>query len=92
MYSIIIKSSLDKILKKLFNKNREQYEMLIKKVDEISNCDSDSINHYKNLKFPMNHLKRVHIMKSFVLTFSVDEKNKTITLEDYDHHDNIYKN
>jgi hypothetical protein len=26
-----------------------------------------------------------------VLLFSVDEESKSVTLEDYDHHDNIYK-
>ena len=31
----------------------------------------------------MNHLKRVHIDKHFVLVFSVDEEKKTATFEDY---------
>ena len=35
--------------------------------------------------------KRVHIDKHFVLIFSVDEENKIVALEDYDHHDKIYK-
>lgn len=38
----------------------------------------------------MNYLKRVHIDKHFVLVFSIDKESKTVTLEDYDHHDNIY--
>jgi mRNA-degrading endonuclease RelE of RelBE toxin-antitoxin system len=38
----------------------------------------------------MNHLKRVHIDKQFILVFSIDEKSKTVILEDYNHHDNIY--
>jgi len=29
--------------------------------------------------------------KHFVLTFSVDEKTKTVIFEDYEHHDNIYQ-
>ena len=40
---------------------------------------------------PLNDWKRVHVDKHFVLTFSIDEESSTITLEDYDHHDNIYK-
>jgi mRNA-degrading endonuclease RelE of RelBE toxin-antitoxin system len=39
----------------------------------------------------LNLWKRVHIDKHFVLVFFVDENNKTVTLEDFDHHDNIYK-
>jgi YafQ family addiction module toxin component len=90
MYSIKIGPSLDRVLKKLVKKDREQYEMIMKKTEEISLCDSVAIQHYKNLRAPLNHLKRVHVIKSFILTFSINEKNKTVTLEDYDHHDNIY--
>jgi len=32
----------------------------------------------------------MHIDKSFVLVFSVDENRKHIIIEDYDRHDNIY--
>jgi len=91
MYSIITSDSLDKKLQKLAKKDKEQLEMIKKKVEELTKCDSITIQHYKNLYAPLNYLKRVHIIKSFVLTFSVDEKNKTITLEDYEHHDKIYK-
>jgi len=38
----------------------------------------------------MHGALRVHISKSFVLTFEIDEKNKVVRLLDYDHHDNIY--
>ena len=46
--------------------------------------------HYKNLRAPLQHLKEVHIDAHFVLTFSVDENTKTVTLEDFDHHDKIF--
>ncbi len=38
----------------------------------------------------MHGAKRVHIDKSFVLTYEVDERGKSVKLLDYDHHDNIY--
>ena len=56
-----------------------------KKVEEIR-LDPES---YKNLNAPMNNLKRVHI-GSFVLLFSVDDKTKTIVLENLEHHDDAY--
>lgn len=61
--------------------------MIIKKVDGIV------INpqRYKNLRAPLQHLRRIHIDEHFVLTFSVNTKTKTVILEDFDHHDNIYK-
>jgi len=35
-------------------------------------------------------MRRVHI-GNHVLLFSVDELRKTIVLEDYDHHDRVYR-
>ncbi len=61
--------------------------MIMKKAAEISK----NPHRYKNLRAPLNQWKRVHIDKHFVLAFSVDEKTKTVTLEDFDHHDKIYK-
>jgi mRNA-degrading endonuclease RelE of RelBE toxin-antitoxin system len=37
----------------------------------------------------MSGLSRVHI-GSFVLSFSIDEETQTVTLEDFEHHDNAY--
>lgn len=87
MYSLKIDEGLLKKLEKLSKKNKRQAEIIAKKAEEIVKDP----HRYKNLKAPLNNWKRVHIDKHFVLTFSVDESNKTVTLEDYDHHDNIYK-
>lgn len=87
MYSLAIRPELDKILLKLTKKNKKHYDIIFSKVEEII----QNPQHYKNLRSPLNHLKRVHIDKNFVLTFSVDENTKTVTLEDFDHHDNVYK-
>ena len=37
----------------------------------------------------MSGLSRIHI-GPFVLSFSIDEGTKTVTLEDFEHHDNAY--
>ena len=87
MYSLEIDEDLLKKLDKLSKKNKKQVEIILKKADEILKDP----RRYKNLKSPLNMWKRVHIDKHFVLAFSVDESNKTVTLEDFDHHDNIYK-
>ena len=88
MYTLKIRPSLDDKLKKLSQKDKKQVEIISRKVDEIL----ENPQHYKNLKAPLQHLKRVHIGKSHVLAFSVDENTQSVTLEDYDHHDKIYKN
>ena len=87
MYILQIRPSLRKKLEKLGKKNPKQAEIIAKKSEEII----VNPNRYKNLRAPLNNWKRVHIDKHFVLAFSVNEDSKTVILEDYDHHDNIYK-
>ena len=89
MYSYELRESLEKDFKKLAKKNKIQLKIIGKKIKEIIACED--ISHYKNLKKPMQHLKRVHIDKSFVLLFSVNEKTKHIIFEEFNHHDKIYK-
>tara|TARA_Y100000310_G_scaffold338107_1_gene426869 strand:- start:1829 stop:2092 length:264 start_codon:yes stop_codon:yes gene_type:complete len=87
MYSFDIKEQLDKVLLKLKKKNPNQFNIVFNKIREIIK----NPHHYKNLRKPSQHLKRVHIDKSFVLVFSVDEDNKNVIFEEFDHHDRIYK-
>ena len=86
MYKIDIREGLSKKLRKLQKKNITQYDAIFRKVQEIQ-LDP---HRYKNLNYPLNHLRRVHIDKHFVLVFSIDEETKTVILEDYDHHNYIY--
>jgi YafQ family addiction module toxin component len=87
MYGIEVEEKLERILRKLFKRDRTQYEMIISKIEEIANQPY----HYKPLRHDMKHFRRVHILKSFVLVYRIDEKRKVVRLEDYDHHDRIYK-
>ena len=87
MYSLVIDEELVKKLYKLGKKNKKQVEIILKKTEEILKDP----HRYKNMRAPLNMWKRVHIDKHFVLTFSVNDSSMTVTLEDYDHHDNIYK-
>lgn len=86
MYTLKIRAELDNKFEKMTKKNKKQLDIILNKADEIV----QDPHRYKNLRAPMNHLKRVHIDKHFVLVFSVDEESMTVMLEDYDHHDNIY--
>jgi len=89
MYKFELEEKLHQILKKLFKKDKKRYEITWKKINEVIN--SAEIEHYKNLKFPMNEFKRVHIGKSFVLVFKYDKTNDKVRFYDLDHHDKIYK-
>jgi YafQ family addiction module toxin component len=75
---------------KLIKKDRKRAGILYKKINQISSCDVNSINHYKNLRGDMKDFKRVHIDSSFVLIFKVDVAKNFILFVDFDHHDYVY--
>ncbi len=82
-----IKPELNKKLVKLSKKDKNRYEAVMKKIDEV--LGSGNIEHYKNLRYDMKDSKRVHIGQ-FVLIFNYNKPNDFVSFEDYDHHDNIY--
>ncbi len=85
-YVLEIPEHLDKEFLKLAKKNRKQLEIIQNKIEEIL----ENPQHYKPLRGDMHGARRVHIDKSFVLTFEIDETNNKVRLLDYDHHDRIY--
>lgn len=82
----VIHPDLDKILAKLSKKDKVQFEALLYKIEEI--IQSGNVEHYKNLRRPLQQYKRVHVYKSFVLLFRLE--GETVIFRYYDHHDNIY--
>jgi len=87
MYTIQIEENLESKLKKLFKKDRKQYEIIMKRIEKIV---MDPYN-FKPLRYDMKQFRRVHVAKSFVLIFKIEESKKMIKFIDYDHHDKIYK-
>lgn len=77
-YEIDISDELDKKFNKLAKKNRKQLMIIHKKVEEIR----ENPCHYKPLKGDMKGSRRVHIDKSFVLTYEVDEEHKVVRFLD----------
>ena len=47
--------------------------------------------HYKPLRYDLAGERRVHIMKSFVLKFEIDENSKRVTFLFFGHHDEAYR-
>nr|AQS34722.1 hypothetical protein [uncultured archaeon] len=90
MFDFNLSDELKIIIKKLAKKDRKRVEIINKKIKQIISCDEETINHYKNLRKDMKELKRVHIDRSFVLTFKVDLKNNFILFADFGHHDDVY--
>ncbi len=88
MYIYEILPSLQKTLNKLSKKDKQLYEQILKKIEEVL-CCSD-IEHYKNLRYSMKDKKCVHI-GHFVLVFKFAKEENKIIFMDFDHHDKIYR-
>ena len=86
-YRLLIEEVLKARLKKLSKKNRPLYDAVLAKTKEIL----ENPTHYKPLRHDLKGLRRVHLEKSFVLVFEVDEENRAVTLVDPQHHDEIYR-
>jgi mRNA-degrading endonuclease RelE of RelBE toxin-antitoxin system len=84
-YSIGVRDQVDKTFEKLRKRDRKQMEMIDKKLAEIS----ENPYKFKPLRNPKQGLRRVHA-GSFVITYSINEVNKEVVIEDYAHHDEIY--
>ena len=82
---------LEETLSKLFKKDRNRYEAILKKAEEVDSRDEITIDYYKNLRYGLSKYKRAHIDKSFVILFKVFKKEKFILFDRFRHHDDAYK-
>ena len=88
-FSVILSRDTEKTLSKLKRKDKKTFKAVQKKILQIASSDKHTIQHFKNLRKPLQDFKRVHI-KEYVLLFRID--NDTIIIEAFDHHDTIYSN
>jgi len=87
MYKLAVKESLDKKFKRLQKKDKEMLRFIGKKVQDIL----EDPYRFKTLRKPLQNKRRVHVGGSFVLIYEINEKEKIVTLFDFDHHDSVYK-
>ena len=88
MYNFDVSENLEKILNKLSKKDKDLYNQILKKIDEV--IHSENVEHYKNLRYNMKDSKRAHI-GHYVLIFQYKKEKNLILFDDFDHHDTIYK-
>ncbi|MDG6990929.1 MAG: type II toxin-antitoxin system RelE/ParE family toxin [Nitrososphaerota archaeon] len=86
MYELEVRQQVDRFFRKLTKRDRKQMEAISSKIDEIL----QDPHAFKPMHFPLVGVRRVHF-GSYVLLFSIDEQRKTVVLEDYEHHDRVYK-
>ena len=88
MRDFSLEEDLRKALKKIAKKDKVMHEIVMNKIEEIVFCEN--VNHYKNLRAPMQQFKRVHVKGSFVLIFKYMPSEDKIIFFELGHHDNIY--
>jgi YafQ family addiction module toxin component len=86
-YSYRLEEGLISLLEKAHKKDKKLYEAAFKKMEDIAK----NPHHYKPLKYDLKGRRRVHIEKSFVLTFRINDVEKKVTFIDLCHHDKVYK-
>ena len=86
-FSVILSDEVEKSFSKLKRKDKKTFNEVKKKILQISSSDKKTIQHFKNLRKPLQDFKRVHI-KSYVLLFRI--KSDTIVIEAFNHHDTVY--
>ena len=88
MYHFVVSENLERILNKVSKKDTDQYNQILKKIDEV--IHSENVEHFKNLSYNKKDSKRVH-SGHFVLIFQYKKEENLILFDDFDHHDTIYK-
>ena len=86
MYNFLVHPKCHEEINKLCKKNQVLEEALKKKMNEII----QNPYHYKPLRYGLYGIRRVHIMKSFVLKFEIIEATKTVKFLAFGHHDTAY--
>ena len=86
-YRLEISEELDRIFYKLSKKDKNSLEIINNKIIRIL----ENPYQFKPLRNEMAGIRRVHIGKSFVLTYEILEGEKIVRLLDYDPHDKIFK-
>ena len=86
MYKIHVRKKVERVLRKLAKKDKVTSIYISKKIKEIK----ENPYHFKPLRKPLQNFWRVHI-GNYVLIYSINEKTKTVIIERYKHHKEIYK-
>ncbi|MDO8517356.1 MAG: type II toxin-antitoxin system mRNA interferase toxin, RelE/StbE family [Nanoarchaeota archaeon] len=84
-YTLYVSERLDKLFFKLSKKDKLQFEILTRKINDI--LENPQIG--EPLTGNMAGQRSVHI-RNFVITYEILENEKAIRLLDYDHHDVVY--
>ncbi|VVC03141.1 ParE toxin of type II toxin-antitoxin system, parDE [Candidatus Burarchaeum australiense] len=86
MYGLERYPACDRSIKRKCRKNREMQDALEAKITEIL----QNPHAFKPLRAPLEGLRRVHVLKSFVLVYKINEARNVVELVNFLHHDEAY--
>lgn len=86
-YKFVLTVSCKKEIDKASRKNPVLRKSIERKINEII----QNPYHYKTLRHNLVGERRVHILKSFVLKFRIDELDKLVIFIFFGHHDEAYQ-
>ncbi|MDP2973597.1 MAG: type II toxin-antitoxin system RelE/ParE family toxin [Candidatus Diapherotrites archaeon] len=86
-YSLEVRDHVERIFEKIAKRDPVQEQAVKKKIKQIL----EDPYRFKPLKKPLQGKRRVHTFGPFVLVYSINENEKMVVIEDYDHHDKIYR-
>ena len=86
-YSLKIRKHVERTFEKIAKRDPAQEKAVKKKIKQVL----EGPYRFKPLRKPMQGFRRVHTFGPFVLVYSIKEKDRVVVIEDYDHHDKIYR-
>ena len=91
MFEFSSTSVFDKKFKLLLKKDKVLANATKNKIKEILSQNTHTIDTYKNLRKPLQDLKRIHITGQYILLFKVYKEENMILIVDILHRDVAYK-
>ena len=91
MFEFSSTSVFDKKFKLLLKKDKVLAHATKNKIKEILSQNTQTIDTYKNLRKPLQDLKRIHITGQYILLFKVYKEENMILIVDILHRDVAYK-
>jgi mRNA-degrading endonuclease RelE of RelBE toxin-antitoxin system len=83
-----VENDLLKLLARLEHRDPVVFRAAMRKIEEV--VEAPDIDHYKNLRAPLQEYKRAHIKGPFVLLFRHDPATDSVTFVLLEHHDRVY--
>ena len=80
---------VDPVCRRVINKSCKKNPVLLKSLRNKIREIIENPERYKPMKYDLAGKRRVHILKSFVLTYKI--KEGVVHIVDFEHHDDAYR-